>query len=72
MAVEYVRSSEMDDDIVREWNQMVALLNQLRTKFNAVLTKLDADAGVTDTNYNSLHNVSTVTFPDADTFYLGY
>lgn len=33
---------------------VVTLLGTIRTKFNALLTKLDADAGVTDTNYNSL------------------
>ena len=27
--------------------------NKLLTKFDALLTKLDADAGVTDTNYTS-------------------
>jgi hypothetical protein len=29
----------------------------LRSKFAAALAKLDADAGVTDTNYVSLHTV---------------
>lgn len=69
MPVEYVRSGEVDDDIVREWNQMVTLINQLKAKHNALLTKLDADAGVTDTNYASTQNVTAA---DADTFYLGY
>jgi hypothetical protein len=69
MAVEYVRSSEMDDDIVREWNQMAALVNELKSDFNALLTKLDADAGVTDTNYSSLRSITSA---DVDTFYLGY
>lgn len=35
-------------------------LEALRTKHNATLTKLDLDAGVTDTNYNSLHAVGTL------------
>jgi len=30
------------------------ILNDAATSFNAVLTKLDADSGVADTNYNSL------------------
>jgi hypothetical protein len=34
------------------------VLNDLITKFNAVLVKLDADAGVTDTNYSSLNKVT--------------
>ena len=59
----------MDDDIVREWNQLVALVNEMKADFNALLTKLDADAGVTDTNYASLRSVTSA---DADTFYLGY
>jgi len=33
---------------------LVATLTEMETNFNAVLTKLDADGGVTDTNYNSL------------------
>ena len=34
------------------------LLNSLLTNFNAVLTKLDADGGVADVNYNSLYAIS--------------
>ena len=33
---------------------LIAANNSLATKFNAVLAKLDADAGVTDVNYTSL------------------
>ena len=33
---------------------LIAANNALATKFNAVLAKLDADAGVTDTNYAAL------------------
>lgn len=33
---------------------LIAANNALATKFNAVLAKLDADAGVTDTNYTAL------------------
>ena len=36
------------------------ILNNFRTAFNAVLAKLDADAGVTDTTYNSLWNIAQV------------
>lgn len=31
-----------------------------RTGFNGALAKLDADAGVTDTNYNALYNIVAV------------
>ena len=38
-------------DIVAD---LIAANNALATKFNAVLAKLDADTGVTDTNYVAL------------------
>jgi glucuronate isomerase len=34
---------------------LVVQFNNLVTAFDAVLAKLDADGGVTDTNYTSLH-----------------
>lgn len=34
------------------------LLNEIITKHNALAAKLDADAGVTDTNYNALHKIT--------------
>jgi hypothetical protein len=69
MAIQYVRSTEADDDVVRGLNQLAALCNELKADHNALLTKLDADAGVTDTNYAALRTVSAA---DADTYYLGY
>jgi hypothetical protein len=36
---------------------LVAELTEFETNLNAVLTKLDADAGVTDTDYNSTYAV---------------
>jgi len=35
-------------------------LETLRAKHNALLAKLDADAGVTDANYTALHAVATL------------
>lgn len=35
-------------------------LAALQAKHNALLAKLDADAGVTDTNYSALHAVGTL------------
>ena len=35
-------------------------LTTLQAKHNALLAKLDADAGVTDTNYAALHTVGTL------------
>lgn len=37
---------------------LVTLLNTIITNFNAVLTKLDSDAGVTDTNYSSTYAIT--------------
>lgn len=87
MANESVRPGEVDDDVIREWNQMRLLVNEiratvaqlvtltteLRTDHNTLVTKLDSDAGVTDTNYNSLTGISSVaatalTQPDVDSF----
>jgi len=34
------------------------LLNEIITKHNALATKLDSDAGVTDTNYSSLLKIT--------------
>lgn len=36
-----------------------ALVNELKAKHNAAMTKLDADAGVTDTNYAALETVAS-------------
>lgn len=40
---------------------VVADLATIKAKVNATLTKLDADAGVTDTTYSSLNAVGTLT-----------
>lgn len=37
---------------------LATLANELRTDHNALLAKLDADAGVTDTNYAATNGVS--------------
>lgn len=39
---------------IRDQGETLTFLGSLITKFNAVLTKLDADAQVNDTNYNAL------------------
>jgi len=46
----------------REFDSLRAELNDIRTKFAATLTKLDSDAGVTDTNYGSLGALATAQF----------
>lgn len=49
-----VRSTQnaSEDSLV---NQLREAHNDLVAKFEAVLAKLDADAGVTGTNYEALH-----------------
>lgn len=41
-------------------NSILTDLTTLQTKHNAVCTKLDADGGVTDTNYNSLQGITSL------------
>lgn len=45
-------------DLVAVVNQLQALTAELRTDHNALLAKLDADAGVTDVNYATLHTTA--------------
>lgn len=42
-------------DLATALREVADDLTELRTKFIAVLAKLDDDAGVTDTNYEALH-----------------
>jgi hypothetical protein len=86
MAVKYFRGDKRDKVIAACLTQQATLLNELKAKYATVLTlcnelkadhnglatKLDADAGVTDTNYNALQgttsaNLAAITSPDADT-----
>ena len=65
------QTGQQDSDVLKlrlEFNKVITDLEALRafcfshgTKFNAVLTKLDADAGVTDVNYNSTQAVVLTT-----------
>lgn len=41
-------------------NAILADIVQVQTKHNAVCAKLDADVGVTDTNYAALQNITTL------------
>ena len=45
-------------ELITETNRLETQVAALTSKFNAVLAKLDADAGVTDTNYTSLQGAS--------------
>lgn len=51
-------------DVVAE---LVAQVNTLSTNYNAVLAKLDADAGVTDTNYTSTRAVPATAIKGLET-----
>lgn len=48
--------------LIRELDTLRAELTDIRTKYAAVLAKLDADAGVTDTNYAATGALATATF----------
>lgn len=52
-------------------NLLVADLELLRARFNAVCVKLDADAGVTDTNYTA-GTFSSTSAISAASVLLGY
>lgn len=67
MAVRTVRGGDVRQ-IITVINQLVALVNELKADHNGAMTKLDADAGVTDTNYNSTR---AITAADADTLKRG-
>jgi hypothetical protein len=45
-------------------DEVIAAYNSLVTKYNATLAKLDADAGVTDTNYSALGAVTSAALKD--------
>ncbi len=46
------------NDLKAKYNAAVTELNELKADHNALLAKLDADAGVTDTNYAALHTTA--------------
>lgn len=63
---------DLTRDLCKQFNKLVddvevlrAALNTLATNFNATLVKLDADAGVTDTNYNATQAVTRTTYDAA-------
>lgn len=55
-----VRSQKDLTEVRAMFVSVQADLAALQAKHNALLTKLDTDAGVTDTNYAALHAVSTL------------
>jgi hypothetical protein len=67
MAVKTVRGNDVRA-IIAAFNQLQAEVAEIKSDYNALLTKLDADAGVTDTNYASLRSISAA---DADTLKRG-
>ena len=54
------RSTKENTEIRTLLTSIQADLTALRTAHNTLATKLDNDAGVTDTNYNSLCGVGTL------------
>lgn len=66
-ATEFPIEAEPNLDTVAVLTQLATLTAELRTDHNALLAKLDADAGVTDTNYAATVGISS---PAADTITL--
>ncbi len=48
--------------LLLEFDKLRAELTDMRTKFGTLLAKLDADAGVTDTNYASTQALTAAQF----------
>lgn len=48
--------------LTRELDTLRAELNDVRTKYAALLAKLDADGGVTDTNYAATVGLAAAQF----------
>lgn len=49
------------DDLAKILRSMIDDMNALRTAHNALIAKLDLDAGVTDANYTALTAVPALT-----------
>lgn len=47
---------------IQEFDALRSELNDIRTKFGTLLAKLDADVGVTDTNYAATQALAAATF----------
>jgi hypothetical protein len=72
MAVRKVRRQSPGQEIdalIAVVAQLVTLANELKADVNGIVAKLDADAGVTDTNYAALRGISAA---DADTISVTY
>ena len=54
MAQSMDANAKFREEWVREFDRLRAELDNIRTQYALVLAKLDADAGVTDTNYAAL------------------
>lgn len=62
-SAEFVAAQQIAN-LVADLEVLRAGLAALAGKYNATLTKMDSDAGITDTNYNAL-GAATVTTYDA-------
>lgn len=60
-----VKSGGIISDAVDDIEVLRAGLDTLADAYALVLAKLDADAGVTDTDYASLHDVTKTTYDTA-------
>lgn len=56
---------EEQQKIIDDLEVLRAGLASLASQFNAMLSKLDADTGVADTDYNATHAVTTTSYDAA-------
>ncbi len=54
----YIKTSTSSGGVPSDVQALVDAYNRLEARFEALLTKMDADAGITDTNYAATINGS--------------
>lgn len=62
-ALRDAQAGQVLHDLITAYTALLADFTALRTRYNAVLAKLDADGGVTDTNYAALQAAPAITAP---------
>jgi allophanate hydrolase subunit 1 len=60
-AIRDAQLGQVVHDLIVGYTALLADFTALRTRYNAVLAKLDADGGVTDTNYAALQAAPAIT-----------
>lgn len=69
MAVVSVREGASTREIAAVINGLATVVNELKTDYNALLAKLDADSGVNDTDFEETLEIEA---DDANTIRVNY